>query len=363
MNPAPAAFAHQVVYQHPDYYCAWPALIRAANGDLLLTFIRTEQHLSPSGSIVAMRSTDNGVTWSEPAVIFDTLIDDRECGLTLLPDGRIALHIWSTFWRPEAYARLDPGSYPPADLERWIAQINRPEYRAAEENHGGWTIISADHGHTWTAPVRGPDTIHGGIALQDGSLLVASYRNDNGGIGLYAANQPEGPWRKQADVPCPTDTHYFAEPHVLQLRSGRILMMIRYVPHVYDDRSEDQHMHLSFSDDQGRTWSPATPTALLGFPPHLLELQDGRVLCSYGYRRAPFGERAALSPDGIHWDSRAEIILRDDNATHDLGYPASIEVAPGEILTVYYQKPTFDPASIHRHKPAIFSTRWQVPSA
>jgi hypothetical protein len=90
-------------------------------------------------------------------------------------------------------------------------------------------------------------------------------------------------------------------------------------------------------------------------------LRDGRTLCTYGYRRAPFGERAALSEDGINWAMSDEIVLRDDNGNHDLGYPASSETDPGEILTVYYQKPAFDPADIHRHKAGIYATRWSVP--
>lgn len=101
---------------------------------------------------------------------------------------------------------------------------------------------------------------------------------------------------------------------------------------------------------------------MLGFPPHLLVLQDGRMVCTYGYRRAPCGERACVSRDGITWDLANEIVLRDDNPSHDLGYPASVETAPGEILTVYYQKPAFDPTDKLRHKVGIYATRWRVGS-
>ena len=44
-------------------------------------------------------------------------------------------------------------------------------------------------------------------------------------------------------------------------------------------------------------WLPR-PTPMWGCPPHLLALGDGRLLCTYGYRRAPFGVRACLSHDG-----------------------------------------------------------------
>ena len=55
------------------------------------------------------------------------------------------------------------------------------------------------------------------------------------------------------------------------------------------------------------------------------------------------------------------IVLREDAPNLDLGYPASLEVSPGVVLTVYYQKPALDPLDRHRHKAAIMATRWSVP--
>ena len=355
--------SHQTLYQNPEHYCAWPALVRAGNGDLLLAYVRTEQHLAPAGCIVTQRSTDNGDTWSEPTVAYSTPLDDRECGLTVLPTGQILLHVWTTFWKTENYTCLPPEAYPPELITKWINHVNRPAYQSATAQQGSWSISSTDHGHTWSAPVAGPDSIHGGIALQSGGLLIAGYRKDGGHIGVYQATRPAGPWQQTATVHCPTpDTHQFGEPHAVQLRSGRILLMIRYTARAYDDQRDDLHLWVSYSDDAGLTWSAPLRTPLLGFPPHLLELQDGRILCAYGYRRRPFGERAALSDDGLNWDIAGEVVLRDDSGNHDLGYPASIELRPGEILTVYYQKSAFDPSDIHRHKPAIMATRWRVPA-
>ena len=99
---------------------------------------------------------------------------------------------------------------------------------------------------------------------------------------------------------------------------------------------------------------------MLGFPPHLFVLKDGRTVCTYGRRTAPYGERACISNDGTTWDIAHEIILRDDNAGYDLGYPASIETSPGEILSVYYQKPALDPTDKHKYKVGIYATRWRA---
>jgi hypothetical protein len=85
-----------------------------------------------------------------------------------------------------------------------------------------------------------------------------------------------------------------------------------------------------------------------GCPGHLLRLADGRILCTYGYRRAPFGIRACLSRDeGRSWDVDHEIVLRDDAGHTDLGYPVSIELGAGLVLAVYYFNDKARPADCH----------------
>jgi len=60
-------------------------------------------------------------------------------------------------------------------------------------------------------------------------------------------------------------------------------------------------------------------------------------VCVYGYRLAPFGERAMISGDGGKvWTYG--YVLRDDGPDADLGYPASAELCDGSVTTVYDQK-------------------------
>ena len=40
--------------------------------------------------------------------------------------------------------------------------------------------------------------------------------------------------------------------------------------------------------------------------------------------------------EGTTWD--ADYVLRDDGPDADLGYPSSVELTDGQILTAYYQK-------------------------
>ena len=199
-------------------------------------------------------------------------------------------------------------------------------------------------------------------------MLVASYRSEQDDVGVYRAQSPEAPWRWVSGVRSPRpDSLRFGEPHVLQLPSGRIIMMIRATTIPYDDMNPKCVLWESYSDDNGITWAEPFATPLWGFPPHLLLLSDGRVVCSYGYRRPPFGQRACVSEDGVTWKRDDEVILRDDAPNGDLGYPASIELEPGLVLTVYYQPDVpagtiqqMKPPDPHRKKPGILGTVWKV---
>lgn len=361
---------HMTIYGAGSSYCAWPAITRAANGDLLVLFCESEEHLGPDGRILLMRSSDNGSTWQGPEVVYDTVVDDRESGITVLADGRLLAHLWSTHWQEKAYRGLAPNSYESSVLQRWIEHVNRSVYQNARPLQRAWLSISHDNGRTWSKPVDGPDSVHGGVQLFNSSILVAGYRNHAQYCGVYQADSTGTGWREIAAIRSPQpDSFYFGEPHLCQLQSGRVLMMMRATETRYNDQGKNCFLWETLSDDNGKTWVDPFVTPLWGFPPHLLALQDGRVLCTYGYRRPPNGERACISSDGVVWDARNEIIVRADAPNGDLGYPASIELEPGKILTVYYQPDASEktqrmkPPDPQRKKPAIQGTIWLAPPA
>lgn len=362
---------HINIYQSSSEYCAWPSIARTSGGDLIVLFTRTDEHLGPNGAILLSRSTDKGATWLKPSVILDSPIDDRESGITTLRNGTMVAHFWSTFWTREAYERLAPGSYERGLLDHWMTVVQRQAYRDAAKVHGASVALSGDGGRTWSNPVRGHDSVHGGIELANGTLLLASYREDGGSISVHSADSALGPWRRLTVVRSPQpDSLAFGEPHILQLKSGRVIMMIRATARPYNDIDPRCVLWETYSDDNGRTWAIPFATPLWGFPPHLTLLADGRVLCSYGYRRPPYGQRACLSDDGVTWSLHHEVVLRDDAPNGDLGYPASIELHQGTVLTVYYQ-PDVTPGTLQqmhppdpkRTKPGILGTIWKVPPA
>jgi hypothetical protein len=97
------------------------------------------------------------------------------------------------------------------------------------------------------------------------------------------------------------------------------------------------------SVDNGNTWEFLSKVGDTGpengNPPALLRLQDGRLLCVYGQRER-WQIIARISEDeGAVWGP--EIIVRDGfwadiHGDADLGYPRTVQLSDGRILTTYY---------------------------
>jgi len=137
--------------------------------------------------------------------------------------------------------------------------------------------------------------------------------------------------------------HEFEEPDVIQCPDGTIIAMMRCERNRLGKEGEG-YLWKSVSKDGGKTWSLPEKTLIWGYPPRLLQLKDGRLLCTYGYRKPPYGIRACLSNDnGKTWDIDHEIVLRDDGLAKgkkawpgDLGYPSTVQLEDGSLFTVYY---------------------------
>jgi hypothetical protein len=75
-------------------YQAFPDACRLANGDLICVFYAGYGHVSlprpdwpRGGRICAVRSSDEGRTWTEPRVLFDGPDDDRDPHIARMSDG------------------------------------------------------------------------------------------------------------------------------------------------------------------------------------------------------------------------------------------------------------------------------------
>ena len=334
-------------------YIGWPSVCRLKSGDILAVFSGDrDHHVCPWGKVQMVRSADGGETWSAPVTIANGILDDRDAGIVQMPDGEVIV-TWFT-----SLAYLSPNvlkAHP--DYKRHYEKIDKDAEKAAL---GDFLIRSRDNGRTWSKPEKLSNyaqTPHGPVLLRDGSLLEIGRTYRPGGRTIISVSRsidaghtwevlcPEIPdMNGENDKPS-----MFHEPHVAELADGTLVGLVRY-------HGPDNCMRATFSKDGGRTWMPMAKTPMVGLPPHLLVLPDGKLLNVYGRRikEAGFGEFACISDDGGKtWDAQNEISLAPSHCD-DLGYPASCILANGDILTVFYQQ------AAPKQKPCLMATKWRV---
>jgi len=345
-------------------YFGWPSVARMADGTLVAAAsgLRNE-HVCPFGRSVICLSRDGGNTWTTPRVANDSPLDDRDTGIVSL-GGKELLLTWFTSDNRKYVSQDSPHWEFWSRGLAWLTEANVPAYT------GAWVRHSRDGGESWEAPIRVHlNTPHGPIRLASGDLLYLGKdfgeRGELSGAGeIVAARSTDGgrTWRDVGIVPRYPGTNpgSYHEPHVAELADGRLVGLIRFqsyggTPKVEELGLVDFSLMQTESGDGGRTWSAARPLGFHGSPPHLLRHSNGALVCVYGYRLAPYGQRVALSWDeGRTWEH--DFILRDDGPDSDLGYPCSAELDGGEVVTIYYQKP-----SSTADKCALLCSRWRLP--
>lgn len=345
---------HIVVYKKPGVYACFPGLIRTPEGAFLSRFgTRTRRsHIDGTGGGAAYLSQDGGRTWLPTKLNPGQPIYRRADGGTAtasaygwreVPEERAAEFREQGFTvrdvRPGVVAYLsgahaflqrggeENGTRTPLPVPERLSLMNYNAAALCVTRQG--VRMNAVYGHTDNT---GCSSSYALRSVDDGESweLVT--------IAKPVANLPEG------------ETG-FGETALVEMPDGSVLAMMRPDP----DRSG--YLWQAVSQDGGKTWSEPVKTPMWGFPAHLLVLRDGRVLCSYGYRRPPMGIRACLSRDGGRtWDMEGEFVLRADGkrSGSDLGYPLTSELEDGTLLTVYYF--TCGDGITH-----VAATRWRAP--
>lgn len=339
-----------VIYQSEEKlgYCGWPTVAKIYDDKLISVWSLRQTHRDPYGKVVGAISEDNGVTWSEPFTIIDTVLDDRDAGVI--------------FWNNKVIVStvsVAKSIYLNSGNQEWINYTNAiTDEQEAEALGCNYVIGEMVNGElTFGAIKKAPSfTPHGMIQLANGDLGYVGYDGydrENGitksKIVFYSSADGET-WSKVSDVFGANEflADQLNEPNAIVLKNGKMLVAVR---------SESNGIYLAESNDDGVTFSnkrvllPAAITT----PPHLMQTTDGTLVLSYGYRNAPYNIRAIVSKDnGESWSN--EIELTSGGVDWDFGYPATIERGNGELLTVYYQKLSAD-----KKNTALKEVIWTIP--
>lgn len=325
----------------------------------------------PVGDWRAFISEDEGSTWKDTE---DDTIPYNWPGTTpreklermekILPNGD---YICAGSVGPETW---------PAERREEARELGLKIHENAISNNmitvGGYKLFvqrSSDKGKTWTRKeweVPGASIVSGNrppAFLQDGTFLYHLYTTDSAIESTHAHGRRDYVWRStdhgdnwrlhQMGIQ-PPGLHT-NETGMVEVSPGRVLALSRV-------EDSPQYLVERWSEDAGVTWTAPLRTGIWGFPAHLLKLCDGRILCSYGYRRQPGGVRAVLSEDeGRTWNLDDVIVLRQDGGylsklrevdprlvpseesstfktrwRSDVGYPVSVQLPDESILTAYY---------------------------
>lgn len=321
----------QTVLEGSGYF---PVLIRLKSGELLATLRGGGSHVDVRGRLDMVMSKDNGRTWSKPWTAIDQEFDDRNPALGQLKDGTVLL----------AYSIAK--NYDETGLKF------KGTSRKDRVFDGVYLMRSKDKGKTWSKPERS-EAIHnfyvdkglvspyGKIAqLADGTVLMSVYFEffDDRGFQSYVFRSHDGgkTWGEPALMGAG-----FNETGITALPNGDILAALR--------AGKGQSLSIARSTDGGKTWSaPEQVTKDMEHPGDLIVLKNGHVLLSHGERNPPRGVKALISTDnGKTWNKANPITLASDAPNVDCGYPSSVQLPDGSILTIYYQvdDPKNTPAS------------------
>jgi hypothetical protein len=312
----------------------FPVLIRLHSGELMAVLRGGAPHIGVKGRLDIVSSNDEGKTWSAPRTVIDSSEDDRNPAFGQTKNGDIIL----------SYAVLR--GYDSAGAK---FSGNKDADRQAV---GVYVVSTSDGGKTWTKPELS-ERIHslqkdGGsvspygkiVQLPSGTLLMSVYYQFSNARGhqdyLFRSRDGGQTW----DEPTLVGEHS-NETCLLALPNGEVLAALR--------SETGGHISVAVSKDQGHTWSsPVQVTRDGEHPADLIRLKNGDILLTYGQRNKPFGVEAVVSHDsGKTWDDKTKVVLANEAANGDCGYPSSVQLPNGKIVTVYYQvdNPANVPAS------------------
>ena len=352
----------KIISMRPRLYHGWPTVARRKDGELLVVCSGgREAHVCPFGWVEIMRSKDDGQTWGWPRVLMDTAIDDRDAGVCETPQGSLLVTTFTSLAYISYFKEAKPGArgrfndWTKEKMAAWQAAHARTSAADRERMLGTWMLRSSDGGVTWSAPYRVPvNSPHGPIPLSDGRVIYAGKRlwHEKKRIGVAESHDDGKTWRWLAEIPTRDGDDFteYHELHIGEAANGHLIAQIRN----HNKKNERETLQTE-SDDGGRTWSTPHSIGVWGLPSHLLSLRDGRMLMTHGYRREPFGNQARLSKDNGRTWSEA-MTISDDGDAGDLGYPSTVELDDGTLVTVWYERLKSSPYAVLRQ------ANWRLPA-
>ena len=341
-------------------YIGWPTVLCRKSGEIIVAFSGDRvAHVCPYGKVQAVRSSDNGKTWTSPETFITSPLDDRDAGIIELQNGNLVLFWFNSIaYQEEKHSEIFNNSLKETTKQQQMDFL------------GSYSAVSATDGKKWSFPARTCGVApHGGTQLKNGKILfigkgqIVDKKLTRNAKILVGISDDEGKtWQTISEIKIPDGdkpSDYW-EPHVVEAENGDLVAQIRC--------HKDDHVRQSVSKDGGKTWTIAEKIEVVGYPTHLLKLKDNRILMTYArrqvnknkatYKSTDFvmGQYARFSSDnGKTWGNE---IMLCHSFTGDMGYPSSAQLPDGSIISVFYHNLDKTPDN---HKPkvsALFAVKW-----
>ncbi|SDL63451.1 BNR repeat-like domain-containing protein [Daejeonella rubra] len=334
-----------LIYKNPDFYVAFPSIIKRPNGEFLLAFRsapdrkifgeKSSSHVDPNSYLVSLRSKD-GENWTkEPDLLYaHPFGGSQDPCLLQLRNGTIlcASYGWA-FLRPEG-----------------MKNLKTPHFIAGEAVFlGGYLVRSRDGGRKWEGPhyplhiepeininpMGKPVPAYNRGALVEGKsgrIFWAAAASDAPGktsVHLISSDDKGLTWNYSSPVAV-DEKISFNETSVYETPKGDLVAFLRTAG--FGDQA-----CIARSTDGGKTFSKWESMGFKGHPMNALRLPDNRVLITYGYRHKPYGIRARiLNAECTDFATAPEVILREDGGNGDIGYTWPVQLDKKRVLVVYY---------------------------
>lgn len=206
-------------------------------------------------------------------------------------------------------------------------------YKVGPSPSTWWGMVtrSEDAGRRWSTPERLADGILGPIKnkpvqLANGDVLAGS-STEHAGWQVHFERSTDG-GRTWTSTPPLNDGREMAaiQPSILIHTDGRLQAV---------GRTRGGRIFETWSQDQGRTWSPLALTTLPNPSAGIdaVTLRDGRALVVYNHTttgRSPLN--VAISRDGRAW---ASVLVLEDEPGQEFSYPAVIQSSDGLVHITY----------------------------
>lgn len=307
-----------------DNVCAWPNLTQLDNGSVIATIFNQPSHGRGEGDVETWVSED-GRFWDKQGTPTNhepgTNRMNVAAGLSASGDLIVLTSGWEL--KKDRKGKVS------------LVKVLRP-----------WVSRSSDHGSTWKTKKNGFPTadknmtnfIPFGDILQgeDGSLRAIGYAQSQDKVinktAMFRSDDDGSTWKKMSMISDGSDqtSKGHNETALFYLGQGEWIAAARRW-------KSGQSMDLFRSTDDGKSWVKESQlTNSRQHPGHLLRLEDGRLLLTYGNRvKDQYGVAVKISEDhGRTWGD--EMMLFSQKMSVDIGYPSSVQQEDGTIITAYY---------------------------